>query len=269
MAATHHVRSNSFPSRPHPQSALVEDHLIRLRSSEAASTSSSFSICQRLNGLQDLYASIYDMLQLPFTQQSLAQEKNKESIEQILDGSLRLLEVCNIAKDALSQTKEGLNEIQSILRRKRGDLTSEVRKYLASRKSLRKSLEKVMKGLKATENQSSKDGALAVLEEAEAVTVSAFDTLLRFISSSKSGKWSLVSRLMKQRRVSSCEGEAIEANEFEQVDKAFTMFVEKKSKQSLKVEDVQSLEMSIQDLEEGLETLFKSMIRVRASVLNM
>ncbi|XP_019058678.1 PREDICTED: uncharacterized protein LOC109116890 [Tarenaya hassleriana] len=234
MAATHHVRSNSFPSRPHPQSALVEDHLIRLRSSEAASTSSSFSICQRLNGLQDL-----------------------------------LLEVCNIAKDALYQTKEGLNEIQSLLRRKRGDLTSEVRKYLASRKSLRKSLEKVMKGLKATENQSSKDGALFVLEEAEAVTISAFDTLLRFISSANSGKWSLVSRLMKQRRVSSCEGEDIEANEFEQVDKAFTMFVEKKSKQSFQVEDVQSLEMTIQDLEEGHETLFRSMVRVRASVLNM
>ncbi|XP_010548139.1 PREDICTED: uncharacterized protein LOC104819673 [Tarenaya hassleriana] len=241
MAVTHHVRSNSFPSRPHPQAALVEDHLIRLRSSKAASTSSSSSICQRLNGLQDLHVSIYDLLQLPFTQQSLAQEHNKKSMEQILDGSLRLLEVCNIAKDALSQTREGLNDIQSILRRKRGDLTSEVKKYLASRKSLRKSLEKVMKGLKATENQSSNDEALAVLEEAEAETISVFDILLRFISSSKTRKWSLVSRLMKQRRVSSCVGEVTEVNEFEEVEKEFTMFVEKKSKQSFKMDDVQKL----------------------------
>ncbi|BFG36765.1 hypothetical protein CerSpe_230390 [Prunus speciosa] len=45
-----HTRSNSFTSRPHPIVQEVDEHLCRLRSSEATSTSSS-SISHELSGL--------------------------------------------------------------------------------------------------------------------------------------------------------------------------------------------------------------------------
>ncbi|CAL2262113.1 unnamed protein product [Prunus armeniaca] len=60
-----HTRSNSFPSRPHPIVQEVDEHLCRLRSSEAASTSSSSSICYKLSGLQDLHDCVDKLLQLP------------------------------------------------------------------------------------------------------------------------------------------------------------------------------------------------------------
>ncbi|XP_010548143.1 PREDICTED: uncharacterized protein LOC104819678 [Tarenaya hassleriana] len=259
MAAAFHVRSNSFPSRPHPQAVHVDEQLIRLRSSESASTTSSSCIGQRLCDLQDLYDSLEKLLRLPVTEQTI----DKKAVDKLLDGSLRVLDFCNITKDALSQTKECLNEIQSILRRKRGDLSSEVKKYLASRRSLKKSFQKVLKSLKATDG----DESLPVFGEAEALTISAFRSLFSFMSESTtpSGKWSLVSKLRNHKRVS-CEAQT--ANEFSELDSAFQSFAENKSENPLKMEDVKRLESCVQDLGEGIESLFKSLMKYRVSLLN-
>ncbi|VVA99359.1 unnamed protein product [Arabis nemorensis] len=255
MAISFHVRSNSLPSRLHPQAAHVEGQLTRLRSSEEASTSSSSSICKRLDNLQELHEFLEKLIRLPVTQQALSQEQNKKAVEQLLDGSLRILDLCNISKDALSQMKEGLIEIQSILRRKRGDLSREVKKYLASRKSINKTFQKVQKPLKFAQEGES----LAVFREAEAVTIALFDSLFSYMSGSNTcGKWSVVSKLMNKKKVT-CEAQA---NEFTRIDSELL------SEKTLKMEDVQSLESCIQDLEDGVESLSKALIRYRVSILN-
>ncbi|XP_010515680.1 PREDICTED: uncharacterized protein LOC104791474 [Camelina sativa] len=260
MAVSFHVRSNSFPSRLHPQATHVDEQLARLRSSEEASTSSSSSICQKLDNIQDLHESLDKLIRLPVTQHALAQEKNKKAVEQLLDGSLRILDLCNISKDALSQMKEGLMEIQSILRRKRGDLSGEVKKYLASRRSLKKSFPKVLRSLKVKQDQKCRDISLAVFVEAEAVTTALFDSILSYMSGLKTcSKWSVVSKLMNKKNVT-CE--ALE-NEFTRVDSEF------QSEKTSKMEDVQILESCIQDLEDGLESLSKSLIKYRVSILNI
>ncbi|KAL1188518.1 hypothetical protein V5N11_005944 [Cardamine amara subsp. amara] len=260
MAVSFHIRSNSFPSRLHPQAAHVDEQLARLRSCEEASTSSSSSICQRLDNLQELHESLDKLIRLPVTQQALAQEQNKKSVEKLLDGSLRILDLCNISKDALSQMKECLMEIQSILRRKRGDLSGEVKKYLASRRSLKKSFQKVLKSLKVKQEQECNDESLAVFGEAQTITMALLDSLFSFMSGSKTcGKWSLVSKLMNPKKVSCEAGE----NEFTRVDSEF------QTDNTLKIEDVQILESCIQDLEDGLESLSKSLIKYRVSILNI
>ncbi|KAL0791254.1 hypothetical protein Bca101_007500 [Brassica carinata] len=139
MSISFHGRSNSVPSMQHPQAAHVDEQLTRLRSSEVASSSSSSSIYQRLSNLQDLHDSLDKILRLSITNKALSQVQ----VEKLLDGSLRILDLCNVAKDALSQMKEGLKEIQSTLQRKCGDLSAEVKKYLATRNILKKSLQKV------------------------------------------------------------------------------------------------------------------------------
>ncbi|CAH2051498.1 unnamed protein product [Thlaspi arvense] len=255
MAVSCHVRSNSFPSRPHPQAAHVDEQLTRLRSSEEASTSSSSSICKRLDNIQELHESLDKLIRLPVTQHALSQDQNKKSVEQLLDGSLRILDLCNVSKDALSQMKESLMEIQSFLRRKRGDLLGEVKKYLALRKSLKKTFQKAQKPLKVAQDEAS----LAVFGEAEAFTIALFDSLFSYMSGSKTcGKWSLVSKLMNQKKVT-CEAQA---NEFTRVDS------DVQSEKTLKIEDVQILESCIQDLEDGVESLSKSLIKYRVSILN-
>ncbi|CAG7885173.1 unnamed protein product [Brassica rapa] len=269
MAVSFHARSHSVPSLQHPQAAYVDEQLTRLRSSEAVSSSSSSSIYQRLSDLQDLYDSLDKMIRLSITNQGLSQDQ----IEKLLDGSLMILDLCNLAKDALSQMKERLKEIQSILRRKRGDLSAEVKKYLVTRKSLKKSFQKVLKNLRVGQNKETTDKGLTGLTAAVAVAVAGvcgcgwlrFLAVLRdsydcFMSGSKAcGKWSLVSKIMSQNK-DTCEAEA---NEFTRVDYVF------QSEKLLKMEDVQMLESCIQDLEDGIESVSKSMIKYRVSLLNI
>ncbi|XP_018448474.2 uncharacterized protein LOC108819968 [Raphanus sativus] len=253
MSISFHARSNSVPSMQHPQAAYVDEQLARLRSSEAASSS---SIYQRLSNLQDLHDSLDKMIRLSITNKALSQYQ----IEKLLDGSLRILDLCNMAKDALSQMKEGLKEIQSILRRKRGDLFAEVRKYLATRKVLKKSFQKVLKNLKVSQNKENCNKFLVVFGEAEAITIALFESMFSFMSGSKAcRKWSLVSKLMSQNKAT-CEDEA---NEFTRLDSVF------ESEKLLKIEDVQMLEWCIQDLEDGIESLSKSLIKYRVSLLNI
>ncbi|KAE8689218.1 putative Eukaryotic translation initiation factor 3 subunit A [Hibiscus syriacus] len=144
-----HARSNSLPSRKHPITSQIDENLNRLRVSQSASTSSS--VVHQLNCLQDLYDSVDMFLQLPLSQQALAQEEQRKLVEQLLDGSLRLLDVCGTAKDALLQTKECTRELQSILRRRRGveGIANEIRKYLTSRKAARKEICQGLKELEA------------------------------------------------------------------------------------------------------------------------
>ncbi|CAN8271302.1 unnamed protein product [Cochlearia groenlandica] len=253
MAVSYHNRSNSSPSIPHPQAAHVDEQLARLRSSEEASTSSSYSLCQSLDNIQYLHESLDKLIRLPITQHS----HNKKDVEQLLDGSLRILELCNTSKDVLSNTKESLIEIQSILRRKRGDLSGEVTKYLASRKCFKKTIKKVQKSLKVAQTKES----LAVFGEAETVTTSMFESLFSYMVGSKlCGKWSLVSKLMNQKKVSN---EEARENEFTRVDYVF------QEEKTFKMEDVQILVSCIQDLEDGLESLSKSLIKYRVSILNI
>lgn len=137
----HHARSNSLPTRTHPIISEFNEQLNRLRDSEATSSSST-SISEKLNGLQDLYDCVDKLLLLPFTQ-AVAHEQQEKWVNELLDGSLRLLDVCSTSRDALLQTKEFTRDLQSILRRRQGskmELAKEGEKYLTSRKVVKKAM---------------------------------------------------------------------------------------------------------------------------------
>ncbi|XVE61616.1 hypothetical protein DITRI_Ditri06bG0054600 [Diplodiscus trichospermus] len=73
----HHTRSNSFPfpSKPNLVVSQIDEHLNKLKASDATSTSLSRS--HKLNGLQNLYDCVDRLLQLPFSQQALSQGQKK------------------------------------------------------------------------------------------------------------------------------------------------------------------------------------------------
>ncbi|CAN1770808.1 hypothetical protein LINPERHAP1_LOCUS11711 [Linum perenne] len=230
MAATSfHARSNSLPSdRQHPLVSELDDQVCRLRQSEA--TTSSSSIYHKLNSLQDLYDCVDQLLQLPLTQQTIVQK----SFSELLDGSLRLLDLCSTAKDALSQIKESVFELQSAIRRRQGGLEGETRRYLNSRKIVKKAIHKVLKGMESRTKSNS----------------SATD------SKSKSTSWSIVSKL---KRVTAS------GNEFAEVDACLKT---NKSSEELQAH-LKNLQPCIQDLEEGVESLFRCLIKTRSSILNI
>ncbi|XP_068323211.1 uncharacterized protein [Pyrus communis] len=272
-----HTRSNSFPSRPHPIVQQVDEQLSRLRSSEATSTS-SLSINHNLSRIGDLYGCVDRLLQLPLTQQALAYGKNVKWTNELLDGSLRLLDVCSTAMDAVLQTKANVQDLKSIIRRTRGGesgaLTSEVNKYLTSRKMIKKAIQKAMKNLKGSKSKSTSSSPsndnetvaiISKLRDIEEITLAVFKSFLSFISGPKSkpGSWSLVSKMIPTNKVAS--DEETEANEFAQVDAA----LHKTSKSENTQNQLEKLESGIQDQEEGLESLFRQMIKTRVSLLNI
>ncbi|XP_021816091.1 uncharacterized protein LOC110758522 [Prunus avium] len=252
MAATKsncHARSNSVPSTTHPLISEFDEQLCRLRTSGTASSSST-SVSQSLNGLKDLYDCADELLLLPLTRQALAQEENDE----LLDGSLRQLDVCSVAKDTLLQTKECTIEILSIIRRRRGgktELASEVKKFLAIRKVMKKAVCKALGNLKVVSPFSKEHEAVAMvsmLKEMEAVT--------------------------QTQHVKKEEEEETDANEFAMVDAALHSIVGHKTKESDNIiqnaqTQLQNLELCIQDLEESLEHLSRRLIKTRVSLLNI
>ncbi|CAN1770840.1 hypothetical protein LINPERHAP1_LOCUS11719 [Linum perenne] len=285
MAATSfHARSNSLPSdRQHPLVSELDDQVCRLRQSEA--TTSSSSIYHKLNSLQDLYDCVDQLLQLPLTQQTIVQKSFSELLDELLDGSLRMLDMCNTAKDALSQMKESVAELQSAIRRRQSDLVAETKRYLNSRKTVKKAIQKALKGMETNKSTSSNNmkstssnsvEAISMLREAESIVVEVLESLMSFItqSTSKSSSWSLVSKLIasKKNEVSANTNEFAEknevsasTNEFAEVDACL-----KTSKSSEEIQaHLKNLQPCIQDLEEGVESLFRCLIKTRASILNV
>ncbi|KAM4070936.1 hypothetical protein ACB094_11G023400 [Castanea mollissima] len=245
----HHFRSNSLPTRANPLISEFSDHLSRLRY---------------------LHDCVDNLLLLPCTQ-ALAQEQHEKWYNELLDGSLRLLDVCS--------------EFQSTLRRRHGNkmnLAREVKKYLASRKVVKKAMQKSLKGMQTTNLNSKKNEGLAMvsmLKELEAVTLMVFELLLTFISGpklqSKSSSWFVVSKLVHPKRIA-CEDEETEVNEFEKVDVVLQSLNSCKTSKSgyfIHVQNVQNwieqLESSIQDFEEVLESLSRRLVKTRVSFLNI
>ena len=221
-----HARSNSLPSKPHPVILQCNEHLARLGAYDA--TSSSSLLRQKLIGLQDLQDCIEKLVQMPLTQEALVQERQEKWVDDLLDGSLRLLDACTATKDGLLHTKECTRELQSIIRRRRGgevEVSVEVKKFLTSRKVVRKAIFKALENLKGNANKCNlsiinKDyqtvALVSLLKDTEVVTFSIFESLLNFISGSTQSKrssWSLVSKLMhNNKRVGYAQG--ADENEF-------------------------------------------------------
>ncbi|PON60575.1 hypothetical protein PanWU01x14_151870 [Parasponia andersonii] len=276
---TCHARSKSLPSRSHPLVEGVEEQLSRLRTSSESTTSSS--LCHRLSSLKDLHESLDNFLQLQHTKQALSREQNNKCVEQLLDGSLRLVDVCGTTRDVFSQMRECLQELQSTLRRKRGcesGLDNEISAYMFSKKILAK----MTRNLKSNITKNHASGVLlnrdsdlfsvvTILNEFEEITSEVFQSLLAFISRPKTSSRSIVSKLFKFRKIS-CQGEG-DATEIEKMDAELIVL---KSSKDIKTEQVkqvlkglESLESNIQELEEELECMFRHLMKTRVSLLNI
>ncbi|KAL5757879.1 hypothetical protein ACOSP7_020490 [Xanthoceras sorbifolium] len=249
-ASIFHARSNSLPSRSHPFISRIDQHFHRLKANSEATSS---SMCLKLHGLQDLHDCVDKLLLLP-----TSQEKNERSVNELLDGLLRILDLCN----ALVQIKEFIQELH------------EVRKYLTSRKAVRKAIKKALANSKVKKLDSDHESlAMAgIIKGVEAISLTVFESLLSFISGpkaqSKLSSWSLVSKLTHHKRVASKELGETEANEFAKVDAILLSLIDHK----ICIADVQNqlnnLELFIQDFDEGLECLKRCLIKSRVSFLN-
>ncbi|XP_042508570.1 uncharacterized protein LOC122084412 [Macadamia integrifolia] len=285
--ASRHARSISLPSRSHPLTLQVEEQLNRLRASEVPSSSSIF---YNLGDLKDLFESVNDLLHLPLTQQTLAQERGEKWVDELLDGSLRSLDVCSTARDGLSQMKECVTVLQSSLRRIRVEsgLATAVEAYNMCRKKVTKMISKCLGDLKKVKKQRAFSSLLdknrdivaivSVLREVEAITLSIFESLLSFLSGPKAmsrpNGWSFGFKLINKNS-GACDRKEMERCGFEKVDVTLGTLLGHKTHRDLEFRHVEAqtqletMESSIRDLENGLECIFRSLINTRVILLNI
>ncbi|KAI5647740.1 hypothetical protein M9H77_33745 [Catharanthus roseus] len=267
------ARSVSLPSRSHPFMLQFDEQLSKVRASEAT-TSTLSSVSSSLAYLNNSYDSIDNIFLLPHIQQALSQERQDKCAAELLDGYLRLLDVCSTTRDLFSQKKQSIHELLSALRRKdRDDLS----RYLTSRKNSKKIIQKALKELdsirsrqsvKATEKENTTVEILSMLKEVGTTTMTMFQSLLKHLNGRKQQTgWSLVSKLMNTRE--SKQEEEIKANELEKVDTTLH-FLKDDVEQ---VEDVQNqlrnILSGIETVEDDLECLFRRLIKSRVFLLNI
>lgn len=287
MAARYRLRSISLPSRSHPTTLKIEEQLSKLKPLENSSPSTSKSISNGLLGLDDLYASMDELLHMASTKQLLSSHHNRKWVDELVDGFMKLLDTCSKTRDMILQIQEQAQTLQSALRRRKGD--SSIRNAIANYTHLRKKTKKeALKLISSTKQMDEKIGSthlmnqdlhlyavIRALKESCFVTISIFTSLLSLIAiqstKPKPNRWQLVSKvLMRRGAIASEENEQIE-DELGDVDAALSALgdgVDADKLQSAR-RSLEGLEIAMEGFENGLKGIFRQMIRARACLLNL
>uniref|UniRef100_A0A804HPJ7 Uncharacterized protein n=1 Tax=Musa acuminata subsp. malaccensis TaxID=214687 RepID=A0A804HPJ7_MUSAM len=266
-----HARSTSMPSGDHPFMLKVEEELQKVKSSVVQSSSTAHMICEGLRGIQGLYRCIEELLCLPSSNQIFMNPQQNKWVEVELEMSVRLLDLLGKLRDNMILIKEQIRDLEMTVRR-RGEVVaqSKMQAYLHPNKKAEKDVKNCFRFLKQMDDkyalcctddkESNSWTVVRTLKAAREITISLLQSILKFLSmprpKTKTSRWSLISKALHKRKVA-CEGEHedIEANDDGRVQKAR--------------DQLQILQNSIDEIEAGLECLFRSLVQNRVSLLNI
>ncbi|XP_072965116.1 uncharacterized protein [Typha angustifolia] len=269
-----HLRSISLPTRPNTLVLKVEEELQKLKAYAASSGLTAQTMSDALKGIRYLHECIEELFCLPSNQNGLSNPQQKKWVEEELEGSVRLLDLCRTVQDNLGAMKMHIQDLQSALRREGASaVESKLQAYIRFVKKANKDVKKQMGGKCGSISQNKEDNDLFVvvkmLTEAREITISLLQSVLSFLSKQlvkpKTSKWSLVSTTLHKRKVA-CEEQEDDDDIFifasyscKDMDGEMVLRAQKQ---------LQIFEVSIGALENGLECLFKRLIQSRVSLLN-
>ncbi|KFK34461.1 hypothetical protein AALP_AA5G148500 [Arabis alpina] len=239
-----HVRSTSWPQDLHPLSQAIEEHLLTLTQKPESSS------CYKLGVLK----SMYDVVEVFLRFQTSKTRKAFSDFEDVSDGFLEVLDICDTIRDVLMQIKELVRELESSLRRRviktksEGDqeafVAREIDSYVSKRRALSKVIVKELKKKKKKRDYGDDFNGMKKVEEASFnVLVS---LLVEVVTNHQSDH--------KQRGVG-----------------VFSRMFSKKN-QEVDVEELKKLretENKIEETEKELECVYKKLLKTRVSLLNM
>ncbi|TMW95133.1 hypothetical protein EJD97_009344 [Solanum chilense] len=255
-----HIRSVSFPGRSHPTTRRVEEELNKLKSLEVSVAPAAVS--NGLLGLEKSYKCIDDLFNLPQTLQALSQNLHAKWLDDLLDKSVRLLDLCGTIRELVSQCKENVRDLQSSLRRRKGDSTTDdsIERFTSFIK-IKRDAKRLVSTLKQMDRvtavsvllDADQDAlpAIRAIKEANAACLSTFQMLLSFLCvpllKPKPSKWSLLPRLVNKERI-------------------VPLVLEENMSLDTKLDNFEAYLVSFED---GLEATFRCLIRCRSSLLNV
>ncbi|CAA0397608.1 unnamed protein product [Arabidopsis thaliana] len=278
MLVKNQLRSISLPSSSHPSTTGIEESLNKVKTINTM-TGSSESVLMGLEGLEELYNCTEYFLKMGSTQRVMSSSDGSEFMEEMLDGSLRLMDICSVSRDLMVETQEHVRGVQSCVRRKKvvggeDQLDVAVAGYVGFRKNMRKEAKRLLGSLKnidgglsssSSVNNGEQEEHLVVVVDAMrqvvSVSVAVLRSFLEFLSGRRqSNIKSKLASVLKKKKVHHVEETK---NELENLD--LEIFCSRNDLQK-KLEEV---EMSIDGFEKKLEGLFRRLIRTRASLLNI
>ncbi|XP_073020911.1 uncharacterized protein [Primulina eburnea] len=228
----------------------IQEHLCRLRGSDIMSITAK-SVCSNLASFVNLHEDIKNLIQIPSIQQAISHDQFGTWIDDILEGSLRLVDLSGFSRDTVCLVKESVQDLESPIRRNRSETVTvkDIYSCVASRKKISQMINKNIKNIKSfnqnltplLEKAEDLKAILTVLKEMEAISSSVLKSILILVSGAKRSlkqrSWLWPSKLTQTSRVH---------GEMEQeID-----------------------EMTMQDFEEGLESFFRSLVKTRVSLLD-
>ncbi|XP_076906867.1 uncharacterized protein LOC143563140 [Bidens hawaiensis] len=248
------VRSVSLPTRSHPSTLQIEEELTNLKTWETSisCTPHPETICSGLMSMDRLYTCVDNLLSLSVTQQALSHHQHQKLVEELRYRSMMLLDICGSVRDVVSHVKEHVRDVQSALRRRKNNFVIET----SVLKKLMKGAKKCVSDLKHIDhNYGSKpmnldahlSSVIRVLRDVSEISISVFETLMSFfslaVSKLKSATiWSIISKFIQNGTTG-------------YKDQPQICF--------------EALDCSIEAIENGLECMFRKLIKTRASLLNI
>jgi hypothetical protein len=231
-----HQRSASLPSIPHSSVSKVEIELQDLKSCISSPSPTMDIVCGGFTRLGDIYNCIEEIMSLPSNKVGFSFPQNKKMVEEELERSLVLIDLCNTMQENLANLKLSTQELQLVV--KRGDDT-DVQLKVGSFVRLAKQAQKPFKKITSSKATAADCRLVRLLAEAREMSVSLLEStshlLPKQFTTTKGSKWSLV-----QKRKVVCEEEQLQA-----------------------------LEQSMGGLENGAEFLFRRLIQSRVLLLNI
>ncbi|KAG7024116.1 hypothetical protein SDJN02_12929, partial [Cucurbita argyrosperma subsp. argyrosperma] len=271
-ALSHHVRSISLPSRPHPLIFQLKDEIANLRSWSLSSESRTAAwICDGLNRLKTVHNHLDDILNLPQTQESLRHQPHW--MDKLLEHFLRFVDVYGIFQTLILSLKEEHSAAQVAVRRKDEE---KIALYVKSRKRLARQMAKlvstVQKKTKTAEQGNITTDLAAAIEEVIGVTMAVSLALFNGIAESfrtrKPWAWTGFDQVSKKGKKSAEEEKGI--REFREIGSENLRELKKKGKEETKrtMRKMRDLEDWIGDIETQSQKVFRSLISARVSLLN-
>ncbi|WJZ86298.1 hypothetical protein VitviT2T_005766 [Vitis vinifera] len=161
-----------------------------------------------------------------------------------------LLDICGTVRDVVSKFEENVRDLRSALRRKKRDLCREssISNYIYSKKKMNKDAKKLLAAMKKMDTTA---GASPLLDQDQQLS-----TVIRVLTEG----------------IVSCEEKHDNVKELENMDFALrAVSSERADLETMQIahKGLEALEFSIEGLDNGLECMFRHLIKTRASLLNI
>ncbi|XP_073020914.1 uncharacterized protein [Primulina eburnea] len=195
-----------------------------------------------LASLVDLNEEVKNLVRITSIQQVLSHDQCGTWINEILEGSLGLVDLCGFSREVVCSMKEYIQDLESFIRT-------------------------------SLEDNNNLQALMIVMKRAEAISFSVLILVLLSLSGangrSKPRRWPLLSKFTQTNPIfSETDRECGSKDLFDLHVGASMKCMDNVTVQSI-LKKLKDSEMTIHEFEDGLESLFRSLVKTRVSLLNI